>query len=202
MASTIQAEKPRKKKQIPRELIYEEMDGQPIYYAGYQEVIDNNKTLDDIMGSSYLQSVIIKHLFKYLLIHVEEDGFEVLSSELGLHLKKGSNLAADIAIYRTEQLEGVELTNKYISIPPEVVLEVDTKADLSELKWEDYLSQKNKKLFAFGVKKAIWVLSSSQQVILAEPDQDWLMRDWNKSFDILPGHSVNLGEMLKKKGVK
>ena len=112
-----------KKKRIPKELIYEEMDGKPIYYAGYQEVINNNKTLDDITGSSYIQSVIIKRLFKYLLINVEEDGFEVLSSELGLHLKKGSNLAADIAIYRIEQLEGVELTNKYISIPPEVVVE-------------------------------------------------------------------------------
>jgi len=64
MASTVQAKKPSKKKEIPRELIYEEMDGQPIYYAGYQEVINNNKTLDDIVGSSYLQSVIIKRLFK------------------------------------------------------------------------------------------------------------------------------------------
>lgn len=52
MASTVQAKQSHKKREISRELIYEEMDGQPIYYAGYQEVI-NNKTLDDIVGISY-----------------------------------------------------------------------------------------------------------------------------------------------------
>ncbi|MEM9832877.1 MAG: Uma2 family endonuclease [Bacteroidota bacterium] len=202
MASIIQAKKPRKKKEIPRELIYEEMDGQPIYYAGYQEVIKNKKTLDDIMGSSSLQSFLVKELLKYLYINVDEARYEIFTNEMGLHLSKGNNLASDIAIYKSSDIKKYTLDEHYFNIPPEIVIEVDTKADLSKIKWEKYLEKKTKKLFAFGVKKVIWVLSASKQLILAEPDQDWLIRDWHKSFDILPGHSINLGEMLKKKGVK
>ena len=202
MASTVQAKNPSKKKEIPRELIYEEMDEQPIYYAGYQEVIDNNKTLDDIMGSSSLQAVIIKLLLKYLYAHVDDNGYEVYTNETGLHLSKGNNLASDIAIYKSSDIQKYTIDEHYFDIPPEVVVEVDTKADLTEIKWEEYLEKKTKKLFAFGVVKVIWVLSASKQLILAEPDQDWLIRDWDRSFEIVPDHSVNLGEMLKAKGVK
>ncbi|MEM9671242.1 MAG: Uma2 family endonuclease [Bacteroidota bacterium] len=202
MASTVQATKPSKKKKIPQELIYEEMDGQPIYYAGYREVLNNNKTLDDIMGSSHLQVVIINLVLKYLYKHVDESDYEFYTNEAGLHLSKSNNLAADIAIYRSDQIKEVTPTNKYLNISPEVVIEVDTKADLTDLKSEEYLRKKTQKLLDFGVKKVIWILSASQLVILAENDKDWLMRDWHKPFDILPDHFVNLGEMLKKKGVK
>lgn len=202
MASTIQAKKTHKKKDIPRELIYEEMDGRPIYYAGYQEVINNHQTLDDIMGSSHLQVVIIKLLLRYLYAHVDEKGYEVYTNETGLHLSRNNNLAADIAIYHSNRLKEVVPTDKYLSTSPEVVIEVDTKADFTDLKSEKYLREKTQKLLDFGVKKVIWILSASQLVILAENNKDWLMRDWNKPFEILPDHSVNLGEMLKKKGVK
>jgi hypothetical protein len=202
MASTVQAKKPSKKKEIPQELIYEEMDGQPIYYAGYREVINNKKTLEDIMGSSSLQAVIIKLLLKYLYTHVDDNGYEVYTNETGLHLSKGNNLSSDIAIYKSSDIQKYTIDEHYFDIPPEIVIEIDTKADLSKIKWEKYLDKKTKKLFAFGVKKVVWILSSSQQLILAEPEQDWLIRDWHKPFDIVQGHSVNLGKMLKKKGVK
>jgi len=50
------------KNKIPKDLIFEELDGIPIYYRGYNEVIKKSKTLEDIMGSSTLQMVIIDRL--------------------------------------------------------------------------------------------------------------------------------------------
>ena len=187
---------------IPRSLVYEEMDGEPIYYRGYREVLDNQKTLDDIMGSSSLQSVIVDVILRYLYTKVDETQYEFFTNETELHLSKGNNLASDIAIYDASALRNFKYDDHYFKIPPTVAIEIDTKADLSVMKWETYLKKKTEKLHDFGVKKITWILSATQQVIIAEPDQDWLVRDWHKSFDILPDHSVNLGEMLKARGVE
>lgn len=40
---------------IPDYLVYEVLDGQPLYYKGYQEVLAGRQKLEDIMGSSVLQ---------------------------------------------------------------------------------------------------------------------------------------------------
>ena len=39
---------------IPKELIYEMVDGKPIYYKGYKEYLNNSKQLDEIMGRGRL----------------------------------------------------------------------------------------------------------------------------------------------------
>ena len=200
MQSTLES-KPTSQK-IPRSLIYEEMDGEPIYYRGYRDVIDKKKTLDDIMGSSSLQSVIIKVLLKYLYTNVDGQQYEVFTNETGLHLSKGNNLASDIAIYDATTLKNFKYDDHYFKIPPAVAVEIDTKADLSVMKWETYLKKKTEKLHAFGVKKIIWILSATQQVIIAEPEQDWFIRDWHKPLEILPDHTINLGEMLRASGVE
>ena len=192
----------KKHPKIPPQLIYEEMDGIPIYYRGYKDVLNKNKTLDDIMGSSQLQSLIVSLLLKYLFKNLDENHYEAYTNEVGLHLSKGNNLASDIAIYKTSDLADYPIDDTYFNIPPKIAIEVDTKAELTEIKWEKYLKKKTKKLLAFGVEKVIWILTASQQVILAESEKDWLIRDWDKPFAIIDEHSVNLGEMLKAKGVK
>ncbi len=189
-------------KKIPRSLIYEEMDGEPIYYRGYQDVLNKNKTLDDIMGSSSLQAVIIKVLLKYLYTNVDEQQYEIFTNETGLHLAKGNNLASDIAIYDTALLKGFKYDEHYFKIPPTVGIEVDIKADLSVMKWETYVKRKTEKLHRFGVQRVIWILSATQQVITTEPNQDWIIRDWHKPLEILPDHIINLGDMLRASGVE
>ena len=49
------------KRNIPNYLVYEIMDGKPIYYRGYQSVLNKTKTLEQIMGCSSLQAVLITH---------------------------------------------------------------------------------------------------------------------------------------------
>ncbi|MDX2069856.1 MAG: hypothetical protein SFV55_15615 [Haliscomenobacter sp.] len=61
----IAPESPRKRlpripaKRIPAALIYEIMDGKPVYYKGYREVLNNEKTLEEVMGASTLQGFIV-----------------------------------------------------------------------------------------------------------------------------------------------
>jgi hypothetical protein len=187
---------------IPRALIYEEMDGEPIYYCGYQDVLDKKKTLDDIMASSSLQSAIVRVLLKYAYAQIDGPQYEVYTNETGLHLSKGTNLASDIAIYDTTLLKNFKYDEHYFKIPPTVGIEVDIKADLSVIKWETYVKRKTEKLHQFGVHRLIWILSATQQVIIAEPEQDWIIRDWHKPLKILSNHTINLGEMLRANGVE
>ena len=186
---------------IPNSLIYEEIDGNPLYYQGYQDVLNQTKTIEDIMGSSSLQSVIITTLLRYLYTQIDETHYEIHTNETGLHLSKGNNLASDIAIYETASLQNYQYDDHYFEIPPKVVIEVDIKVDLSNAAREAYVKEKTEKLFQFGVERVIWVLSAAQQVILAEPKQDWLIRDWHLPFVIVDNHSINIGEQLQKRGV-
>ena len=50
---------------IPNNLIYEIIDGKPIYYANYKQVLNNNKQIQDIMGCSGLQAEIIDLIIKF-----------------------------------------------------------------------------------------------------------------------------------------
>jgi len=191
-----------KPKDIPSFLIYEEMDGKPIYYKGYEQVVNNNKTLDDIMGSSTLQSIIIAYIIKFLNSKIDEK-YLLLSNELGLHLEKGNNLSSDIAIYEKAVLLKDIIINKYSEIPPKIVIEVDTKADLNNFdSTMDYFKRKTQKLFAFGVERVIWILSHNRQVMVAVPNQNWYIMDWDKELEIIDNHKLNIAQLLADGGVK
>jgi hypothetical protein len=45
---------------VPSTLIYEMDEGKPIYYRGYKDVLNKTKTLEQIMGTSILQSLLIE----------------------------------------------------------------------------------------------------------------------------------------------
>lgn len=95
-----------------------------------------------------------------------------------------------------------DIKNQYISEPANVVIEVDTKADLSILTFQEYFKLKTTKLHHFGVDKVIWILTASQQVIVALPGQDWLIIDWNKDIEIMKGITFNIGNYLQKSGIQ
>ncbi len=192
----------RKQKSIPQSLIYEMMDGKPIYYSGYQSVLNKKKKPEDIMGSSSLQSVIIIHILSIILKSLNENDYWVMTNETGVHLDHKNNLAGDIMIYEKTRLKPSDINNQYVRIPANVVIEVDTKADLSIMKFEEYLKFKTTKFHEFGVDKIIWILTASKQVVIALPNQDWLMIDWNKDIEILNGITFNIGQYLAKNGIE
>ena len=188
---------------IPEYLVYEILDGQPIPYRGFKEVLNKENTLEGIMGSSGLQAVIVTDILRFLFKYFPEDQYDIVSNEAGLHLSKKNNLATDIGIYALESLSPEAFTHKYLNIPPLIAIEIDTKADLSGFaEPHDYFNKKTSKLLEFGIEKVIWITTASRKVMVATADQDWIISDWHKSITLVPGVDCNLAELLAKRGVK
>ncbi len=188
-------------KSIPAALIYEIIDGQPIYFKGYREVLKKQKTIEEIMGSSTLQGFIIEYILRILFRKLDEKRFHILTNEQGLHLSEKNNLSADIAIFEKEKLS-VKLADKqYASVPPKIQIEVDINADTEDFASPvSYTYLKTEKLFEFGVEKVIWILSESKKVMVATPNEDWQIVDWHKEIEILDGLSFCIGQYLKEEG--
>jgi predicted transcriptional regulator len=51
---------------IPKSLIYEISKGKPIHYKNYKQVLRSECSIDEILGCSTLQSLIIAALLKFL----------------------------------------------------------------------------------------------------------------------------------------
>lgn len=198
------AEKPKKKreKKVPDALIYEVMDGKPIYYRGYKEVLAGKKSIEDIMTSSTLQAFIITYLLKILLRNLDDDKFTVLTNEIGVHMGHKNNVANDIAIFDKKVLGSAQIQNKYADVPCKVAIEVDTEADFSETGGMEYMVKKSQKLLDFGVEKVIWILTDVQKVIILTPNADGIIRSWKEDIDLLEGLKFNIGKHLRDEGIK
>jgi hypothetical protein len=185
-------------KKIPASLIYEIIDGKPIYYKGYEEVVNGTKTIEEVIGSSNLQSTIIEYLLMVLFKSIDLTKYRVLTNETGLHLSKKNNLSGDIVIYDKSVLPVRSADKHYISVPPKIQIEVDIDAHLGAFGTPDgYIYTKTDKLLQFGVEKVIWLTSESRKVLVATKDENWSIIDWNKDIEIVNGISFNIGKYLK-----
>ncbi len=194
--------KVRRNRKVKDALVYEIMDGKPIYYKGYRSVLNKTKKPEDIMGSSSLQSILVTYILSVLFKSLNENDVWIMTNEAGIHLDKNNNLAGNIMVFNKDRLKGSEIGNKYVNIPANLIVEVDTKADLTKQSFDIYLKSKTSKLHAFGVDKVIWIFTTSKQVVVAIAGNDWLMIDWNKEIEIMPGVSFNIGEYLTKNGIE
>ncbi|MCU0445603.1 MAG: Uma2 family endonuclease [Microscillaceae bacterium] len=190
------------RKKIPEFLIYEMMDGKPIYYRGYQEVMKGLKKREEIMGQSDLQMIIVGCLTKFLNKNLDEQKYFASAGETGLHLDKKDNFSADVVVFAKSDLQKNQPQGKYLSIAPLVVLEVDIQADAKDLEMNEiaYYSNKTQKLLDFGVQEVFWFFTSAKKVMYARAQQDWIWSDWNKELTLLQEHQFSLAELLKKEG--
>ena len=192
----------KKVQYIPKNLIYEELNGRKLYRRGYKDVLNQTKTIEEIMGCSSLQGIIISVLLSYLYRNLEDEGYSIITNEIGLHMSLGNNLSSDIILYKAEDARQYQFDTHYFNVAPKMVIEVDVKIELEDIRDLEYIAQKNKTLFDFGVERIVWVFTSNKKVLLAEPNQDWILRDWSRDFELLNGHSINLEKMIDKKGYK
>jgi hypothetical protein len=92
--------------------------------------------------------------------------------------------------------------NKYIDIAPKIVIEIDTKADLSDFDhFMDYFFVKTNKIFEFGTEKVIWILSKNKKTIFAKPHEKWIIAEWTDEIEILDDCKFVLEELLKQDGI-
>ncbi|WP_353717943.1 hypothetical protein [Dyadobacter sp. 676] len=118
---------------------------------GYRDYLVGTKTVEEIMGTSTLQWFIITAILRQILDLFRPDDYLVGTNKPGIHVERGTNLANDIAIYRKGQLK-IALDNiHYANVPPQVVIEVDVRADCSDLFSNEfeYVETKSQRLLDF-----------------------------------------------------
>lgn len=170
---------------LRKSLVYEMWNGKPVYYAGYQDVLNGRKTVEQVGASSIVQSRLVVRLSAYLLSVLDLSQYDVLGNELGIQFAKGNWRACDVAIFTLADLAGQDET-KYARVHPKVAIEVDTKADMDNLDSPfDYYEKKTTQLLEFGVEKVIWLFTKSRKVWIAEPGKDWIIRDWSQPVPVL-----------------
>ena len=182
----------------PDNLIYEMLDGEPIYYKGYRDCLDGEKQPEEIIGSGYIQSLIITKLVFFLMSNLEER-YLVLTNEVGIQFGEKSWRAADIAIMEKANLKNVDLGNKYLKVAPKIVIEIDTKAEIEEVQSSyGYFHLKTDELLNFGVERLIWIFTDSRKIMVAEKNKDWQIMDWSKDVPILGDLFVNIARLIEE----
>jgi Uma2 family endonuclease len=178
---------------IPESLIYEMVDGKPIYYKGWQEVITGEKTIEQVMASSKIQSLLVAALVGILYNKIRKL-FRIATNEAGVKFKKGDWRAADIGLWSRKN--PIQLDNKYFEEIPEIIIEVDTKAD-TESGEQTYITDKTKQLHQNGVKKVIWIFTLTEQVMIAEIGKRWEIADWSEDIEIAFECTINVKEIIE-----
>lgn len=202
VAANVLENKKTKKRAIPESLVYEYLDGKPIYRKGYKDVLNKKKKLEEIMGTSGLQSYILWYLLQVLAKKLDTKKYVALPNEIGTHIAHRENPASDIGIFEKSVLTPNRVTTKYVDVPAKIFIEVDIRAAVEDLGETGYINLKTRKLLDFGAEKVIWILSEIQQIIVAEKGaKNWLWMDWNESVELLDGIQINIGAYLKEEGI-
>jgi Uma2 family endonuclease len=187
---------------IPDNLIYEQWNGKPIYYHGYRDVLAGLKRPEEIMSCSDIQGALIALIIGYLFTTIDRKKYIVRTNEVGLNLSKGNNLALDIAISEREPSE--QLTGKFLKVSPKVVIEIDIKADFSNLAVGemDYLLRKSKKIIDFGAESVLWILTASKTVVvISKNDSNPYIANWDQNIFLLDEHFINIQDLLNEEGI-
>ncbi len=181
--------------QIPDTLIYEMDNGKPIYYAGYRDVLNGKLSAEAIMGSSILQSLIVTELIKFLG-NLLPANYMLLSNEIGILFSKGNWRLADIAIIEKSRITTID--DQYIKIPPNTVIEIDTKAALEDYEHpQNYYTQKTQSYLNFGVDKVVWMYTKSRTIeVSTKADKHHFT--WEDDIVFLNDLSFNLASLMQE----
>ncbi|MBI5917238.1 MAG: Uma2 family endonuclease [Bacteroidetes bacterium] len=196
--STATAEAPIRQKKtarkIPDYLIYEVVRGKPIYYKGYKDVLNETKTFEEITIESVLSAWLKAQLIGLLYQSLSKDNYRLTVGEMGINLSRQDKRGADISIFKKENFK---LVDKYSDLPPEIIIEIDVRAEVEDRHEMDYVAEKTDDYHKFGVKRIIWIFTKAKKVLSANAGQPWLMEDWSADIEIMDGLKFNVAEMVK-----
>ncbi|MCU0326718.1 MAG: Uma2 family endonuclease [Spirosomaceae bacterium] len=194
--------KQRRVTKVPDYLVKEVIEGKPVYYKGYKSVLRKEKTLEEIMGISSLQSIILWYLSRIVLgsKNIDDRKYFVFTGESGLHIERNSNFSGDILVY--ERTKNLFFDNHYFNIPPIINIEIDIDIDNSNFSDFEYVQYKTKSLLNFGVKKVIWILSKTRQILVAEVNSAWILYDWSENIEVLNNITFNIAQFIEEEGIE
>jgi Uma2 family endonuclease len=134
---------------------------------------------------------------------LDKKQYRIAGGELGFHAGIRNKLGLDVVIFDRTLLTPYQITPRYVSVAPQVVIEVDVNVELPEKNsdlFQEYVIRKVESLFAHGVEKVIWFFTKSKKVFIALPNQAWQIDDWNKDVDLFQGVTVNVAAYIAQEG--
>ncbi|MEO0224908.1 MAG: Uma2 family endonuclease, partial [candidate division WOR-3 bacterium] len=176
-----------------KELIYEEVNGKPIYYKNYKLVIKGKKTLEEVKMSSPLQSEIIVLLINFLSSRLDKSKYKILAHEIGVKTNSGRR-AIDIAIFEYKKVKPYLGKSKIIPFVPKIAIEVDTKVEGNVI---NYVNEKTKDLLTSGAEKVIWIFTKTK-IILIATHQGSEIKSFKDNISIIEGITLNLDKLLRE----
>ncbi|MDZ7897281.1 MAG: Uma2 family endonuclease [Arcicella sp.] len=186
----------RKSRKIPSNLIREELRGKPLYYRGYKDVLNGTKKMEEIMGCSSLQSLIISIIDFFVKSNINRKFYWVASNEAGIHLGHKNNLSTDLGIFLKEK---VTPNDKYFDVAPEIAVEVDvrieTERDL------DYIFEKSEEMIKFGTKKILWIITRQKKIFVISANETIQVLDYHQDIALMENITLNLGRLLDEEGL-
>jgi hypothetical protein len=186
---------------IPAALVFEELDGRPLYYRGYKEVLANKKSSEEIMGSSFIQALIVTIVASFVKETLRGKPYWVVSNEAGLHMSPGNNLSNDVAVFDKASIKDV-FSENYADVAPKIAIEVDTKIEADQFpNPTDYIFRKSEKLIEFGTERVIWILTSSRKIMMTDRTNKWSIHEWSESLPVFDDYQICLNDLLKKEGI-
>jgi hypothetical protein len=189
---------------VPDHLVRDEIDGIRFYYRNYKKALKQDKNINEIMGNSAIQWIIIEYLLEVIYASDLRKTYRVAASESGNNLGVGTNLAFDIAIYERAKLTPDVITNKYVkNIAPHIVIEVDIDISLDHTGFENiesYYFKKTHKLLEYGTQKVIWIFTESQKILVAT-NENWSIFDFKETIQVVDNVQFNINNFLDREQI-
>jgi len=189
----------KENKKLLKDLIYEEVNGKPIYYKNYKLVIKGKKTTEEVMASSGLHALILETIRDYLKKMLKK-AYIILTGEVGVKTISGYR-ALDIGIFDFDKIKPYLNRDKILPICPIIAIEIDTKADLKEDEYMNYIYDKANDLLNSGAKKVIWILTKPKIILIAQKEKAWEIKKWNDDIEVMENIKFNLNKLLKEVGI-
>ncbi len=201
-ATTVAIAGHKTQNKVPDYLVKEVIDGIPVYYKGYRDVLNKTKTPEEIMADGLLQAMLEMWLSNLLYNQLNASRYWVFTGEVGSHVSHNNYMAHDIAVFEKNVLPPGKITTKYADVPARLVVEIDTEIEYGEnISVETYVHKKTQIALDFGTEKVVWIFTASRKIMTAVTGQNWVISDWDQPVDLLDGLTCNVAAYLKKEGV-
>ena len=185
-------------KSLLKILTYEKVNGRPIYYRNYKKVLKGELLPEAVRTRTVIQAFLLTQIMFSLIETLGTKRYLTLPGELRFYYKKNSWRSIDIGVFERKKFEPFILSDKPLTVAPKVVVQIDTKADLSKYSsLEEYAYEKTQDLLDAGVEKVIWIFTKTKKVMEAEKGKDWIVHGWDKDIEIMKGIKVNIEKLIK-----
>ncbi len=183
-----------RKEKLLKLLTYEVVDGKPIYYRGYRDVLEGKKQPEEVMGASFLHGRLVILLGAFLREKLKGK-YVVSGGELG-YLIEGGWRNLDIAVFRYEDVKDKLESENYIDVSPVLVVEINVRAEVeSEM---EYVLKKSEDLLNSGVERVVWIFTRPRKVMVFERGKGGAILDWEDEIPLVEGLRLRLPDLLKR----